>query len=96
MTRSSCYTELVALKNVTITLDEETARWARIRAAERNTSVSKLVGEMLHEEMEKERTKGVSEYEKAMLDFFALPRHALRRPGERFPTREEVHDRHLR
>jgi hypothetical protein len=35
------------MKNVTITLDEEVARWARILAAEHNKSVSRLVGEML-------------------------------------------------
>lgn len=34
------------MKNVTITLDDEVARWARIRAAEQNTSVSRLVGDM--------------------------------------------------
>ena len=39
------------MKNVTITLDEEVARWARIIAAEQNTSVSRLVGEMLREKM---------------------------------------------
>jgi plasmid stability protein len=37
------------MKNVTITLDEEVARWARILAAEHNKSVSRLVGEMLRE-----------------------------------------------
>ena len=35
------------MKNVTITLDEKVARWARIRAAELNTSVSRLLGGML-------------------------------------------------
>jgi len=49
-TRTSCYTDLV-LKNMTITVSEETARWARKRAAEENTSVSKLVGRMLEDEM---------------------------------------------
>jgi hypothetical protein len=39
------------LKNVTITLSEETALWARRKAAEENTSVSKLVGRMLEEQM---------------------------------------------
>lgn len=39
------------MKNVTITLEEAVARWARIRAAERNTRVSRLVGEMLREHM---------------------------------------------
>jgi len=37
------------LKNITITVSEETALWARQRAAEENTSVSKLVGRMLEE-----------------------------------------------
>ncbi|OGP98361.1 MAG: hypothetical protein A2Z51_00055 [Deltaproteobacteria bacterium RBG_19FT_COMBO_52_11] len=32
------------MKNFTITLDEEVARWARIRAEEKDTSVSRLVG----------------------------------------------------
>jgi hypothetical protein len=39
------------LKNVTITVTEEVARWARRQAAEQNTSVSKLVGRMLEDEM---------------------------------------------
>ena len=49
-TRSSCYTEFV-LKNMTITVSEEAARWARRKAAEENTSVSKLVGRMLEDQM---------------------------------------------
>jgi hypothetical protein len=36
---------------MTITVSEETARWARRKAAEENTSVSKLVGRMLENEM---------------------------------------------
>jgi hypothetical protein len=46
----SCYTEFV-LKNMTITVSEEVARWARKKAAEENTSVSKLVGRMLERQM---------------------------------------------
>jgi hypothetical protein len=49
-TRSSCYTGFV-LKNITITVSEEAALWARRRAADKNTSVSKLVGGMLEEQM---------------------------------------------
>src|SRR5215469_4681192 len=49
-TRTSCYTNFV-LKNITITVTEETARWARRRAADENISVSKLVGGMLEEQM---------------------------------------------
>lgn len=39
------------LKNVTITVTEEVAHWARKKAAEDNTSVSKLVGAMLEKQM---------------------------------------------
>lgn len=39
------------LKNITITVSEEVARWVRRKAAEENTSVSKLVGRMLEDQM---------------------------------------------
>ena len=55
MTRTSCYTILVQsttrLRNVTVTLEEDVARWARIEAARRDTSVSRLLGELLKERM---------------------------------------------
>lgn len=38
-------------KNVTITLDAETLRWARKQAAASETSVSRWVGELLAEQM---------------------------------------------
>lgn len=42
------------MKNVTITVDDTALEWARIEAAKRNTSVSRLVGEMLLEKMQRE------------------------------------------
>ena len=36
---------------MTITVEESVARWARRKAADENTSVSKLVGRMLEREM---------------------------------------------
>jgi hypothetical protein len=39
------------LKNVTVTVEEDALRWARRQAAEKNTSVSKLIGRMLEDEM---------------------------------------------
>lgn len=42
------------LRNVTVTLEEEVARWARIEAARRNTSVSRLLGALLKENMSTE------------------------------------------
>jgi len=55
-TRFSCYTILVSfnrLRNVTVTLEEDVAQWARIEAARQDTSVSRLLGALLKERMEK-------------------------------------------
>lgn len=76
------------MKNVTITLDEEVARWARIRAAERDTSVSRLVGEMLRETMVTEEG-----YRAAQEQFFSVRPRPMRQPGQALPTRDELHDR---
>ena len=35
------------LRNVTVTLEEDVAQWARIEAARRDTSVSRLLGALL-------------------------------------------------
>jgi len=76
------------MKNLTITLDEEVARWARIRAAEHDTSVSRLVGEMLREKMIEEQS-----YRTVMQEYLSRPPKKLKRPGVRYPRREELHDR---
>ena len=76
------------MKNITITLDERTAAWARVRAANRGISVSRLVGEILQAQMHS-RTR----YDEAMRRFFAQQPVQLRGADERYPTREETHDR---
>jgi hypothetical protein len=76
------------MKNVTITLNEEVARWARIKAAEQNTSVSRLVGEMLKEKMREEE-----EYAAAMQKYLSQGPQRLKDPGARYPRREELHER---
>lgn len=76
------------LRNVTITLDEETARWARIEAARRDTSVSRLVGDLLRRHMEESES-----YASAMGDFLSRRPRRLRRAGERYPAREKLHER---
>ena len=42
-------------RNMTITLTEDVARWARIKAAEKDTSVSQLVGATLEADMHRDR-----------------------------------------
>ena len=76
------------MKNITITLDEETAAWARVHAAQRNVSLSRFVGELLQRHMRESR-----EYEEAMRRYFNSNLVIRRRPGERRIQREELHDR---
>ena len=73
------------LKNITITLDANTAARTRVRAAERNLSVSRYVGEVLREKL-------------GMDDAYAAAYRAWRaeKPLKltgRYLTRDEVHDR---
>jgi hypothetical protein len=76
------------LRNVTVTLDDETARWARVEAARRDTSVSRLLGDLLRREME-----GREAYDAAKDRFFAQEATVLRRDGRRLPSRDELHER---
>ncbi|MHB1194745.1 MAG: hypothetical protein ACYC6F_17095 [Longimicrobiales bacterium] len=77
------------LRNVTVTLDEDTARWARLEAARRDTSMSRLLGEILRERMGQE-----DEYASAWARYLAQVPGVHRRPGQRLPTRDELHERH--
>jgi hypothetical protein len=74
------------MPNMTITTDEEVLRWARVKAAENNTSVAHLVGELLKERMQADRG-----YETAKRRFLAVKPRVLSR--ESYPRRDELHDR---
>ena len=76
------------MKNVTITLEEEVARWARIMAAKQNTSVSRLVGELLREKMLEEQN-----YQIAMQQYLSQSLNVLKPQGEKLPVREALYDR---
>lgn len=73
------------MKNVTVTLDEETARWARVEAARMDVSVSSLLRDLLREHM-----GGRESYAGAMERY--LSREPRKLGGAR-PSREELHDR---
>lgn len=76
------------MKNITITLDETTAAWVRLHAASRDMSVSRLVGELLQSQMQSN-----SDYDEAMRRFLSKKPVRLRTTGQRYPTRDETHDR---
>jgi hypothetical protein len=76
------------MKNITITLDSETANWARVHAAEQNKSVSRLVGEILQTYMKDRR-----EYQRAMRRYFSKPPFDLGGEAQEYPSRDELYDR---
>ncbi len=73
-------------RNITITLEEDIARWARIEAARRDTSISRLLAGILKERMLEEDA-----YQGAMRR--VLARKPFLKTDGRYLSREEVHDR---
>lgn len=76
------------MKNVTITLTEELARWLCIKAAKDNLSVSRWLAELL-EGMRRQE----DQYEVAMKHYLAMKPRRFDWPNDRRPTREELYDR---
>lgn len=79
---------IAGMKNITITLDERTAAWARSHAARLEMSLSRYVGELLERTMRESR-----EYERAMREYLAKRPTKLKKRVGRYPTREELHER---
>ena len=76
------------MKNITITLDQRTAAWLRVHAAEHDMSVSRMVGEFL-----RERMLELHDYDGAMRRYLGKAPEKLKRKGQRYPKREELHER---
>lgn len=77
-----------ARRNMTITVDDDVARWARVKAAELDTSVAQLVGDMLRRRMLEEDA-----YDASMKEHFAQKPVRLRARGAAYPLRDEMHAR---
>ena len=74
------------MKNVTVTMEDTVADWARMEAARRNTSVSRLIGELLAEKMRHDDA-----YERAMRE--ALEWRSWGKSSGPYLKREEMYDR---
>jgi hypothetical protein len=80
------------MRNLTITIEEDVARWARVWAAREDTSVSRLVGQILKERMLRELG-----YESAMEQYCASSAKPLKKKEDAYPAREEIYERsHIR
>lgn len=75
------------MKNITISVDETVAQWARVKAAKRGVSLSKMISEFLEEQMEQE--KG---YRTSMRRFLQRQPEEIKRSSEKYPSREELYD----
>ena len=71
-----------------MTLDDDTATWARQHAAAQSKSLSRYLGELLHRTMHESQ-----EYEDAMQRFFSIASVPLSSPGTQYPKREQLYDR---
>ncbi len=75
------------MKNVTVTMEDAVADWARMEAARRNTSVSRLVGELLAEKMRRDDA-----YERAYQEWLNDKRTWCS-DGTPYLTRDEIYTR---
>ena len=75
------------MRNLTISLDERVARWARVAAAERDVSVSRFVSDLLRARMEEDEA-----YAAAKQRSMARRPRRLKAPGDEYPSRDELHD----
>ena len=77
------------MKNVTVTMEDSVADWARMEAARRNTSVSRLVGELLGEKMRHDDA-----YERAMNEWMQRNVSYVS-DGKPYPKRDEIYAERL-
>lgn len=75
------------MKNVTITVEDSVLEWARIEAARRNTSVSRMVGQLLADKMRHDDA-----YERAYQEWKA-DRVRFDSGGQAVPGRQALYER---
>jgi len=76
------------MKNITIKLDDELARWCRLWAAQHDTSVSRFLGDLLRH-VKREKTG----YARAMHQFLSVKPVSLKKGGTHYPKRDTLHER---
>lgn len=75
------------MRNLTLSVDERVARWARVAAAERDMSVSRFVAEILRARMKEDEA-----YDAAMQRNLARKAKPLKAKNGRYPSRDELHE----
>jgi hypothetical protein len=75
------------MKNITIKIEDDVAHWSKVWAAEHNTSVSQILGDLL-KQMKQQKTG----YSKAMHQFLDVESQPLK-TSKRYPLRDDLHER---
>jgi len=75
------------MRNVTVSIPDDLAQWARVWAAEHDSSISAMLSEILRDIREKE-----CRYTSAMDSFFAAEPRILS-GGSKYPERDSLYDR---
>ncbi|MDD9986842.1 MAG: hypothetical protein OXQ31_11260 [Spirochaetaceae bacterium] len=76
------------MKNVTVALPEDAARWLRVRAAEDDRSVSGWLADLIEGIRRRE-----DEYQIAMEQALAVKPEILNESGAPYPSRDVLYDR---
>jgi hypothetical protein len=75
------------MKNITISVEENIARWARVKAAKRGVSLSKMISELLEKQMEQEQG-----YQRSMAEFLTREPEPIKKSSSAYPKREELYE----
>ena len=76
------------MKNLTVSMDEKVARWARVQAAREGISVSRLLARQLETLMRRDRS-----FQAAKTRFMTRKPVRLSADGRKYPARNELHER---
>ncbi len=76
------------MENVTVTLDDDVLRWAKVWAAQHETSISRMLGEELRRKMLAEE-----KYEQARQRFQTKAPKPLKPAGTPYPSRDSLYER---
>jgi hypothetical protein len=72
-------------------MDDETAAWVRVEAAKADKSVSRWLGELVRERRNAKNDDAYAAAYQAWKN--SWQGRVFRKPGDRYPTREEMHER---
>jgi hypothetical protein len=75
------------MKNVTISMQDHVAQWARVHAARQGKSVSRMIGELLEQLMQE-----MEAYDTTMTRYLTRERGPLG-GSDGYPSRDQLHER---